>query len=346
MVSQKNHRGDRPEIAGLAADLLGRPVDACEPIRKGGNNSVYRVESRGENFILKCYNPQRADPRDRFGAESGALQFLNRHGIRNVPKVIAASERDHCALYSWLEEAQPPHAPNEADVYRLADFLIDLQKLRQASGANKLPAAADACLSLAATLRTAQRRIDRLKNIAAATPELRGFFFDGLLPLLQRFEDRLKRAYGGEIEMELPPAHRMLSPSDFGFHNAVRQPDGAYAFFDFEYFGWDDPVKATVDVAYHAAMDLPPELGQAFTMRMLDFWTAIDADFPRRLRLARGLYGVIWCCIILNEFLPERWERRVMAKGDADRGQVQRQQLQKARRFFARMKEENHESVG
>ena len=50
-------------------------------------------------------------------------------------------------------------------------------------------------------------------------------------------------------ETELAPQHRCLSPSDFGFHNALLRGrpgvPGArdWVFLDFEYFGWDDPAK-------------------------------------------------------------------------------------------------------
>ena len=34
---------------------------------------------------------------------------------------------------------------------------------------------------------------------------------------------------------------RTLSPSDFGFHNALLRGGREWVFLDFEYFGWDDP---------------------------------------------------------------------------------------------------------
>ena len=48
-----------------------------------------------------------------------------------------------------------------------------------------------------------------------------------------------------------PQRLRVLSPSDFGFHNALRRPDGTIVFVDFEYFGWDDPAKMMADAMLH-----------------------------------------------------------------------------------------------
>ena len=53
------------------------------------------------------------------------------------------------------------------------------------------------------------------------------------------------------------PRHRALSPSDFGLHNAMRDEDGRLRFIDFEYFGWDDPVKLVSDTALHPGSELP-----------------------------------------------------------------------------------------
>ena len=51
-------------------------------------------------------------------------------------------------------------------------------------------------------------------------------------------------------------AQRALSPSDFGLHNALRGQDGQLRFVDFEYFGWDDPVKLVSDSGDPSGSDL------------------------------------------------------------------------------------------
>src|ERR1700680_1391707 len=48
-----------------------------------------------------------------------------------------------------------------------------------------------------------------------------------------------RTAAGLAFDAELPQEWRSLVPSDFGFHNSLRRPDGSLAFLDFEYFGWD-----------------------------------------------------------------------------------------------------------
>ncbi|MFX9699951.1 hypothetical protein ABTP10_19680, partial [Acinetobacter baumannii] len=80
----------------------------------------------------------------------------------------------------------------------------------------------------------------------------------------------------------IDPSARCLSPSDFGFHNAVQRPEGQIVFVDFEYFGWDDPVKLTCDFMLHPGMDLPDDLAQRFRRGMARLFRA-QADFEARL---------------------------------------------------------------
>ena len=49
---------------------------------------------------------------------------------------------------------------------------------------------------------------------------------------------------------------QVLSPSDFGFHNAILKESGDLVFLDFEYFGRDDPVKLMADFIWHPGMKL------------------------------------------------------------------------------------------
>jgi hypothetical protein len=128
----------------------------------------------------------------------------------------------------------------------------------------------------------------------------------------------------------------VLSASDFGFHNALRRRDGRFAFVDFEYFGWDEPVKAIADVMLHPGMMLPRELAQRYRARVEAALRDGDRGLSFRLDLLFPSIVLLWCLILLNEFLPERWTRRAMAGDRDDREAAQATQLRKARDLFSR----------
>ena len=99
----------------------------------------------------------------------------------------------------------------------------------------------------------------------------------------------------------------ILSPSDFGFHNALYSKNKNLIFHDFEYFGWDDPVKLISDFSHHAAMNLTKEIEQLWFSGVSKIY---GKYLLARLQAAWPLYGLNWCLIILNEFKDEAWNRR------------------------------------
>ena len=139
-----------------------------------------------------------------------------------------------------------------------------------------------------------------------------------------------------QADESLPPAQRCLSPSDFGFHNALLSEDGRLRFFDFEYAGWDDPAKLACDffcqpqvpVAFRHRDDFLARLAQALEL---------DAAFSDRARRLQPAYQVKWCCIMLNEFVRGDRARRDFAKGTTDAGERRRDQLEKARQGLRRI---------
>ena len=130
---------------------------------------------------------------------------------------------------------------------------------------------------------------------------------------------------------ELPRLYQTLSPSDFGFHNALELPDRKLHWLDFEYFGWDDPVKLICDFIWHPAMQLSHELKQQWVSQCCKIFSD-DPQLHSRLRQDWPLYGLRWCLILLNEFIPQQWvQRRLAQKRDSNYQQERQQQLQKAR---------------
>jgi len=147
-----------------------------------------------------------------------------------------------------------------------------------------------------------------LRQHAAAKPVLRQWFDESFDPLLSDVATwyRAEAVAAREpADLEIGPDRRTLSPSDFGFHNAIRRQDGSLAFVDFEYFGWDDPAKTVVDFLLHPGMTLPETLKKRFAGRFLRAFAFVPG-LAARARLVYPLFGLKWCLILLNDFLPDR----------------------------------------
>lgn len=316
--------GVDPRQAAMA--LLGGSVRAIAPLARSGNNRLYRVTGAGGTVALKSYPRPDDDTRDRLRTEYGALSFLQSQSEGAVPAPIAMQRDIHAALYQWID-GTVISSPNAADIDAALMFLARLHGYRNATGAAALPLASEACLSTAEIVRQLDARAVRLTESASNKPALEQF--------LEQWRGARERFAAKRPDDELPRSRQTLSPSDFGFHNALRTADGRIVFVDFEYFGWDDPAKLTADFLLHPAMTLDRACRRRFAGGMLSVH-ADDSDFHARLMRHLPLYALRWCLILLNEFLPERWARRVVV-GEGDAVAARSRQLEKAETMLHRV---------
>jgi hypothetical protein len=144
----------------------------------------------------------------------------------------------------------------------------------------------------------------------------------------QRASELLKGAYSTQIAAEF----WTLSPSDFGLHNAMMTPQGDLVFFDFEYFGWDDPVKLTADFCHHPGMSISTNAQKIWIDQMNRIF-GVDPSFMSRLRALYPLYAIRWSLIILNEFRSDKIKNRLHAQSrmQTDIKSTQTAQLEKAK---------------
>ena len=316
------------ETADEFSRLLGQKVTTLEWVGGGGNSRIYKLPGPHAG---KVYFGQRRHDRNRLEVEFNALQFLWKHGVRCVPRPIAADAQTGHAVYEFIDGTKLSGADvTEADIDAAVEFLATLKRLASAPDAAALPPAAEACFAVPAVVENLQTRLARV----TAVPALQDFLNDRFRPTLTRVMERLP------VEAELPLEQRTLSPSDFGFHNALRRPDGRLAFLDLEYFGWDDPAKMVSDFLLHPALELPEPLKRRFADGVYRRFGA-NKSLANRVETVYPLFGLKWCLIMLNEFVPEDLQRRGFASGGSlDRAAAQARQLDKARRMLARIERE------
>lgn len=323
-----------PDAMAIGSRLAGARVAAAQPARSGGNNRVFRLEmAEGPPLALKHYP---SDGRDRLGQEYDALSFLARHGITSTPRPVAKDADAFCALYQWFDGEAAVLRPQGDDADQLADFLIELQKLREAEGAQNLRNASASIFSPEAAIAQYEQRLDGLRRASDDHPDLRAFLEGSLVPITAVAIRQLRRRYaelGRDPAADLAPAHRALSPSDFGLHNALRAEDGRLRFIDFEYFGWDDPVKLMSDTAIHPGSDLPEASANHLIERLSRAFEARDDAFAIRRDVLYPVFKGIWCLIVLNAYLPDSRSRRAMAAQGGDVRIRLAGQLDKARRL-------------
>jgi hypothetical protein len=324
------------QATDVAAALVGGPVKISRLSTGGRNSRIWRVDSGDRAFALKQYPSRRDDPRDRLSTEVGALRLMERYRIDTVPRVAGVDGERGYALLSWID-GRDVTAIGDADIDAAVAFLTAIHGLRATPWAAEQPPAAEACLSGWEIERQIQGRLARLQEVARGENELIDFI-DNLVGDRFAFESakaqRRVTGAGLAFDAELPQEWRSLVPSDFGFHNSLRKQDGTLAFVDFEYFGWDDPVKLTADILLHPGRALGAQQRGRFRQAATRLY-GDDLGFATRLAAYLPLFGLRWVLILLNEFIPERWQRRVLAGETASWSEVKARQLMQARAFLA-----------
>jgi hypothetical protein len=319
-----------------AGALAPGPVTSIDRIRGFGRNSgVYRVAAGGAIYALKQYPERHAGERDRAVIEHDALSFLARHRIAAVPRAFAADAASGYLLLEWIDGG-PVEAPETADIAAACAFVRAIHALRGADDAKGQPAAAEACLCGAEIVEQIERRVARLAALGAREPALAAALDGEMRPLFKETASWAEEGYaaaGLAFDRDVDAAAQTLCPSDFGFHNAMRRPSGELVFIDFDYFGWDDPVKLTADFLLHPGMRLREAQKRQFAAEAFDIYGS-DPNFRRRLALLYPLFALRWCMILLNEFLPERWANRLNAGTEADWESAKQRQLDRAREWM------------
>jgi len=247
-------------------------------------------------------------------------------GVRCIPKPLAADENDRIGVYRHISGQLGREVElHWKDVKQLNDLLFSMWELRKTPKAVELPVASDACFTLADYTDAVERRYAVLREVASQ--EASGRLLEHFLT--ERFRPvwtQVKKRLADESEVG---AARTLSPSDHGFHNAIRSKDGTWFFFDFEYAGWDDAAKMLADALHQPGVPLPADLHGRF---LDDVFSRMGDNGCIRQRFKRvyPAVGLKWCLLMLNEFIPTSQRRRRYA-GRSDGGGDQLEgQLRKA----------------
>ena len=178
----------------IAQSLLETKVHDIVPVRGGGNNRVYRVDTRNGSFALKFYPLQQEDPRDRQGMEVRALRFLERYNVWAAPRVIVEDREQSCAVLEWID-GERIHGPSDDDIDSALRLLAELRVLSIADGADYLALASAATLSGLDVVRQIESRLARIREVSNNELKLAVFLREELVPAIEHFENLARKTY-------------------------------------------------------------------------------------------------------------------------------------------------------
>lgn len=306
-------------ITGLIERETGEQIVRVEELPRGANSTVYLAATEGDTrYIVKRYRERQPDAHsNRLNTEFEGLQFLWDNRIRCIPRPICRDTENRIGVYQYIKGRKLHSKEITSDHLGMAaDFLKELCLVSQSSDSAMQPMATEACILLQDYVAVVENRYNKLSSLSGdgVTSQLLVFLAKDFTPVFNRAKDVFLEqtiTVGLDPSAELPQNKRMLSPSDFGFHNVIMTAEGQLFFIDFEYYGWDDPAKLIADFYLQPSVPLSLELRKYF-LHKLEFLTDDDPELIRRLPLAYLFSALKWCLLVLNCFLDCDQEGRCL----------------------------------
>jgi hypothetical protein len=310
-ISFANTDSVSAQIANLTNSLLKghfkERVIAINKLFGGSNSDAYKIlTDKSNEYFVKKYQIRKSDIRNRLSTEFSGLSFLWKNGIRNIPEPITACEKSRIAVYRFIRGIKIKSGEMSlGDVEQSADFVGQLKSLTSAQGADLQPVASEACFSIKEYINCIEDRLRSLNNSGKrgiVFRSLRLYLDHEFMPVYRyiiKITSQKAKRIGIDINEEIRKCERTLSPSDFGFHNVIKVGNGSLFFIDFEYYGWDDPVKMVSDFYLQPAVHVPVDYREHFFRKIRKNYSQ-DARLEQRLSLIYPLLGLKWCLIMLN----------------------------------------------
>jgi len=327
---------DAESIATLAQAIWPTlKIDDAEFIYGRGNSRILKLNSVTGPMALKIYPNLTHDSRPRRVTEWSASEFLAGQGFP-VPSRRATSLALNWSAFDWVSGASPNAGETNA-LIAARDFV---KRLKMASNSaidvGDFSNAVEACLNPTDLQNQIAARQSRLLEVGNA--DLRSFLERVVSPSIDTAVSKARNQLSNHFAIGLDRKLQILSPSDFGLHNCINETGGGFKFIDFEYFGWDDPVKLVLDFCLHPGVELSIS-NQKWWLTEMKLVFSSDDYFDQRLRALFPLYVIRWAQIILNEFLIEKVVNRQHARGrySYDVPAVQAEQLLKAKTMMSQI---------
>jgi len=339
----------RPEAVAGLLQAANFPSDSYELARTaaGRNNRTYVVTaSDGRRAVLKSYYHRPGNVRERLEREFAFSTYCERFGIAAAPRPLARDDGANLGLYEFIDgEKLAPGDVAEEHVVQAVEFVRSLQRHRGTPEWNRMRSATEACHNAQQYHDSVDERLSYLVMFDHSEPadERLEAYLDNFLSL---WHDHGFRAQGFARRNRdpLPLAERILSPSDFGFHNALCERDGRIRFFDFEYAGWDDPAKLLCD--FFCQPDVPVPISFApWVAEQIGQDVAKPEAMLERAERMWPLHRLKWSLIMLNEFFPKGAARRAFAGGGIPTQAKLDAQLERATKMLEQIRADGDKRV-
>jgi hypothetical protein len=327
---------DPPLFAVHWAEELGADPNGLERLQGGINNQVFRSSDGAQNWVIKGYSPAQPGQPDRMLAEQQFLLFANQMAPGFTPSLVCADHDRRCVVLEYVHgstfgEDVPPCAEAVSEAVRFIHLLNrDPQRAREYIQLD----AAEGFQSMSQHIANVRSRLDSMscEHVKTEVKPLAEAMLQKVSTELCQVAEQTHRAIEqGVISDSISLDKRCVSPSDFGFHNAISTEEGI-RFIDFEFAGWDDPAKTTLDFILQPRV---PVVG--FGSPLLSAWQQQERpSIQSRCQYLEPILRLKWLCILLSVLNPTRLQHILDVISMETRSQLVLRRLKSAEIYLAR----------
>ena len=314
------------DIKKIITKLNFISINRVSIIKSGKNSKIYKINVDKKKIILKAYFGKK-----RIRKEFQFYKYLNEVNIRNIVMPITFDFSNNIAVLPFISGNKIKKINNK-HIIQFANFINKINQKNIYS--KKLGLAVEGIKNRKDYIKICQNRINQLTLVnkkSAIKKEFHLFLKEKIIPKFKILKDKIdykKIFYYSKYK--LYKKDMIVSPSDFGFHNAI-ESDKKIFFFDFEYGGLDDPVKLICDFYCQPNQKISLKQKEKFKETVIKNYKN-KKEVNYLISELLPLHYLKWCCIILNEFIPNKLNIRKHAgqlKND-----ILQSQLIKAKKYF------------
>ncbi|QTH71044.1 aminoglycoside phosphotransferase family protein [Pseudoalteromonas xiamenensis] len=244
---------NRSELDWIATKLGKRFI--INEIVGGANNQGFLIEADSKSFFLKRFAKAESS-KVKLEREVKFATVLNQLGIKQIASPIAFCSELLISLFEYLDGSKITHVV-DTDVVCAVDFIANINCPQPSP--YPLPYASESPENYIDFYNIIKNRIARLLEVKVPQQ-----FQNAFSSLLNSIEDTANETVNNiNIDWNISLDRGYLSPSDFGFHNAIKKNHEIF-FFDFEYAGYDSLWKLFCDFFAQPAIPVPISYSNLF----------------------------------------------------------------------------------
>lgn len=281
------------------------------------SDSRLEIASHREGRVVAHLHHSGWDYTIKHFAETDALkeQFYREHCFYRLLKSLQTG-----ATPVLLESSDQSLLLSRIAGRKLRESEIDRRAIQQAIGflvalnqapsplARACPMAAGACFSIREHLNPIASQIAQIQHAQKdVNPQTESFIRDEMSPLWQQILGDILSQFqtaGISMDRELIEDERMLSPGEFGFHNALITGEREICFVDFDQAGWDDPARLLCNF-FTIGNHFPKQEHWDEIIEGLSHLDNLDAQFAIRARILLPAYQILRATLSLLECLQK-----------------------------------------